>query len=829
MKLGFQILPGTSKCALFCSCVCCFVGGCTLAPSSAVAAPTNSSTEQSIQEHLTPPRLIRQVELIYPPEALDSQMHGDVSVVVTVDNQGRVIHAEFEEGDAVFKKAALDAARKLEFEPASRDGQAVSVSTRVFFHFAPPADFGDTPGMEIVVHAEHPDLSDSRARTTLDEEDLEESAGDALAETVSQVAGVRTAGLSSDSSKPIIRGHQERRLLVLNDGVRHESQKWGPDHAPEIDPFSAGSISVIRGAAGTRYGPDAIGGVILIEPPSLRTSPGVEGKVLTAYNTNGRRPYGALRLDAGSERGLLARVEGNVGVGASQTTPDYVLGNTASKTWNLGTVVAQELDSGRITASWHHHQSDGGVFYGVVNATPSEFEAQLEFDQPVSADLWEVSYDIDRTYQSVSHDVAMVKTELSGDWGILEAIYSFQINLRQEFEQVREDITGPQFDFTLRTHALDSFYQHPVFSTALGDFEGGAGVQGTFQENVYRGLPLIPNFRSFAGGVFGYERLSMRRVDLELGARLDGLSRATYLDEQDYETHVRGETLDEASCEALEYSYRCPADYMAGSVSLGGLAHVVPDHFDIKVDLSTAVRFPNVDELYIIGHSPSLPVYATGFPDLGTETVWNASLTSGLRSSFIEAEASVYAQVIEDYIYFSPVLNPSGNPKMEVTIRGAYPGWDFRPIDAQFFGLDGSLEVGPELPVGFRAVGGLTRGQERSSGIHLVGTPADYLSLALIGRAPALGGVQELEVDLNVELVAAQSRVDPALDFAAPPPGYALFGAGINAVLGRTNKVRVGIDATNLLNTSYRDYSSLLRYYADRPGRDIRVRAGMNF
>ncbi len=44
----------------------------------------------------------------------------------------------------------------------------------------------------------------------------------------------------------------------------------GPDSLPmeatEIDPFSAGSISVIRGAAGARYGPDAIGGVILVEP-----------------------------------------------------------------------------------------------------------------------------------------------------------------------------------------------------------------------------------------------------------------------------------------------------------------------------------------------------------------------------------------------------------------------------------------------------------------------------------------------------------------------------------------------------------------------------------
>ena len=67
------------------------------------------------------------------------------------------------------------------------------------------------------------------------------------------------------------------------------------------------------------------------------------------------------------------------------------------------------------------------------------------------------------------------------------------------------------------------------------------------------------------------------------------------------------------------------------------------------------------------------------------------------------------------------------------------------------------------------------------------------------------------------------------LDFAPAPPGYMLLGAGVQAVVGRRNPVRVGLDAHNLLNTTYREYSSLIRYYADRPGRDIRLRVGMDF
>ena len=71
----------------------------------------------------------------------------------------------------------------------------------------------------------------------------------------------------------------------------------GPDHATEVDPFSAGSISVIRGMPAHGMA-DAIGGVILVEPPpSSHAWSG--GKFLTAFNSNGQQPMQHL----GSTRG----------------------------------------------------------------------------------------------------------------------------------------------------------------------------------------------------------------------------------------------------------------------------------------------------------------------------------------------------------------------------------------------------------------------------------------------------------------------------------------------------------------------------------------------
>jgi len=818
-------MTGVIRCMLACACIC------VLGDESgeALAAPPGTAVEAQPQAGSQPPRLLQQVSLSYPEEAHATGEHGDVSVLVDVDDQGAVVAVRFESGPAVFQDVSLEAASRLAFSPTTTNGVPVAATTRVWFHFAPPQPGATDAGIEILVTSPDPDVADTRARTTLDEEVLEKAAGEGLAETVSQVPGVRMAQGTADASKPIIRGQQERRLLVLYDGVRHESQKWGPDHATEIDPFSAGSISVIRGAAGARYGPDAMGGVILVEPPPMRSEPGVAGKALTSYASNGQRPYLALRVDGASEAGLSARVEGNVAAGASLTAPDYILGNTASSAWNLGGAIDHRWDVGHVRASWHHHDYRAGVFYGVNNSTPDDFQAQLEADQPVTADLWSVTYAIDRPYQEVSHDVGILSADFFGDWGSIEATYAFQINLRREYEQVREDITGPQFDFTLRTHSLDLLFQHPNRAVGAGDLEGGVGLQGTFQENVYRGLSLIPNFRGFASGVFAYERLSLDRVELEAGVRGDGLHRAAYLRDNDFDAHVRRDTLDEASCGALDSTWRCPADYTAGSFSVGTLVHVVPETLDLKLDLSSASRFPNVDELYLLGSAPTFPVFANGRPDLGNETARGASFTAGLRLVAIEVEASVYEQLVEDYVYFSPELNGDGEPRLDVTIRGTWPSWGYQPIDALFYGADGSVSIAPHAPVGLVARGGVVRAEESASGDHLIGTPGDHLVLLLVGRLPPLGPVREMTLRTTTELVATQSRVEPTADYAPPPDGYALLGAGFDAEIGRGRPVRVGFEGRNLLNTAYREYNSLLRYFADQPGRDLRVRVGMDF
>ena len=61
-------------------------------------------------------------------------------------------------------------------------------------------------------------------------------------------------------------------MLTINNGVRQEGQQWGNEHAPEIDPFIAAKLTVVKGVDELRYGSDAIGGVVLVEPKTLTNS-----------------------------------------------------------------------------------------------------------------------------------------------------------------------------------------------------------------------------------------------------------------------------------------------------------------------------------------------------------------------------------------------------------------------------------------------------------------------------------------------------------------------------------------------------------------------------
>ncbi|MEJ7665944.1 MAG: TonB-dependent receptor [Hymenobacter sp.] len=128
----------------------------------------------------------------------------------------------------------------------------------------------------------------SQSQTTLTGRALQQTRGLNLAAALQGITGVYSIQTGPTIAKPVIHGLYGNRVLILNNGVRQEGQQWANDHAPEIDPFTATRLTVIKGAASIRYGADAIGGVVLVEPAALPDTAGVGGEVNLVGMTNGR-------------------------------------------------------------------------------------------------------------------------------------------------------------------------------------------------------------------------------------------------------------------------------------------------------------------------------------------------------------------------------------------------------------------------------------------------------------------------------------------------------------------------------------------------------------
>lgn len=683
--------------------------------------------------------------------------------------------------------------------------------------------------LEVIVVEQGPaDARDPHARGELSDREMARSRGEDVAEALSRVPGVTVLRTSGDTSKPMVRGVYGRRLVLLRDGFRHASQTWGDDHAPEVDPFAVGNLAVVRGAAGVRYGPDAIGGVVLLEPAPMRRDRGVGGAVDLVAVSNGSRGIGAAQVDVANGKGDAVRLAANAGKGSDLRAPDYVLGNTASQTWNAGITAERARDTYRLQVGWRHHAFDGGICFCVRSGSPAELLNSVSAPVPLGSESWTVQRTPSRPRQSVHHDLAFARLVVPVGASVFEVAFDTQLNRRLEFDTARNAVEGPQFDFTLRTHTLQSFYRHgPLHVGSLGTVEGTVGAEARLQENVFRGLPLVPNHRARSVGAFWMERFSRGHTLVEVGARIDHQSRATFLDPTTKQGHVRRGTLDEASCEDTPTASRCVNAWTAPSVSVGAVWHDAAERVEARVDLSSATRFPNGDELYLAGAAPTQPVFGLGHPDLEAERTWAASPTVGLDLDVVRVEAAAFVQRIDDYIAFRPERSDDGQPAVDVTAAGAFPRYAFSASDVLYSGLEGELAFTDNTRWTARITGSRIRAVERRTGGLVPFVPPDRASL-VVDLHPR--GPEGFVVSGSVHGVARQSRSDESIDLAPPPDGVVLVDLALDVPLTfGDERLDLGLVVQNVANTAYRSYTSLNRFFADEPGREVRARARLSF
>ena len=656
--------------------------------------------------------------------------------------------------------------------------------------------FSDEIVIEDRTGQDQPEIS---SKEVLEKEELARLRGTSLGESLKSLPGVTALQTGPTIFKPIIQGMYGTRVLILNNGIRQEGQQWGNEHAPEVDPFIANKITVIKGAQSIRYGSDAIGGVVLLEPEPLNTFRGTKALLNLGGFSNNRAGVASGIIEHGFAKipGLAVRLQGTIRRGGNTKTPDYWLKNTGFKEANFSFAAAYQRNRWGIETFYSQFNTELGIFAGSHIGSVSDLMNAINSGQPAVTSGF--TYDIERPKQVVNHELWKNKIYYRLGQSRLVFEYARQFNKRQEFDSHKAYNPNlpdePQLEFELTTHTLQTYLEHKV-----GRFSGVVGAMYIKQSNTFQGRYFIPNFASDAIGIYITEAYKLSsRTKIEGGLRYD----YKYLSSYYYENNV---------LQTPERSFQSP------TINIG-LKHEWSKHIETNALIGTAFRAPNVNELYSKGVHHGAAAYEIGNPDLVPERAINASFTLNYVLKKCFGYIHAYGYYFNNYIYLKPVIPPT------LTIRGAFPTFEYTQVNATYGGFDVSISdsITKKIIVSSRL--SLVSAYDRSQNEWLIYIPPTRWQNGVKYVLPSKGRISKSYVALDGIWVARKSNVPEHADYMAPPPAYFLLQAEAGTYL-RISKQEVLLTFTvqNMLNTKYRDYLDRFRYYADAAGRNFILR-----
>ncbi|MGV3703983.1 MAG: TonB-dependent receptor [Arcticibacter sp.] len=642
----------------------------------------------------------------------------------------------------------------------------------------------------------------SNAATSIGGAELDRTRGGNLAEAIKSISGVNMLQTGSTISKPVIQGLHSNRILTLNNGIRQEGQQWGAEHAPEIDPFIARQITVIKGAEAIRYGAEAIGGVVLVEPPSLPRTPELRAELNLSGASNGRAGTASGMISGGLARlpGFGWRIQGTAKQAGNLQSADYYLENSGMKEMNFSAALGYNSDHLETEIYYSHFQTELGIFKGAHFGNLSDLQDRIAYGRPLFDGSF--TYNLEAPLQKVSHDLVKLKSHFHlANGASVNAIYGFQYNNRQEYDLRRVLNATPSLNLQLYSHTIDLNVEQMSESGLKTTF----GFNGLMQVNNNvpgTGItPMIPNYDTHGAGLYGLAKLFRRNYELEIGARYDY-----------------------RNLDALGYNrdgdlYGDKHNFHNVSASAGAVLHL-NNHFHLRTNLGSAWRPPAVSELYSDGLHHGTGSYERGDQNLKSERALKWINSIEFEADRFSLNVDAYLNYIYDYIYLSPSASYFEN------IRGTFPIYNYKQTNARFAGLDLTAKA-QVLPFAeYELKGSVVKARDVRNDSYLPWIPSDRLDNSLRFKLPEFAQLSSSYLRIQHQFVAEQKRYDEGSDYTPPPSAYNLFNLdlGTQMKIGKNN-LSLNVSAQNLTNKLYKEYLNRFRYYAHDTGRNFILRA----
>ncbi|HEY9281983.1 MAG TPA: TonB-dependent receptor [Pyrinomonadaceae bacterium] len=435
--------------------------------------------------------------------------------------------------------------------------------------------------------------------TTLDTLRLVEESHPSIGEVLEKEPGVAKRSFGPGSSRPVIRGFDGDRVLVLQDGARTGSlSSQSGDHGEPVDVLQLERLEVLKGPATLLYGSNAIGGVV---------------NAITGhdYAHEGTRGYfTALGGTTNGQAGMSGGVEHGAGrfmfwaSGTGQRTGDYdtPLGRVPnSKTRAAGGTggLGYYADKAFLSTSYSYDNRRYGVPFAEL------FEGGEE-----------------------GIDLAMRRHELRFNGGLRDTgrfVDSFTLNLNYSDYQHRElegDEVGTVFN-------NKQFLYRGVFTQKkTGRLTGSFGFSGFLRDYEAVGEEtLAPPVDQNSFAAFALQELDFERVRFQFGGRVE---------HNGYEPQG------------------LPARSFTGLSGAAGVRFALWPGGALVFNYTHSYRAPALEELYNNGPHVGNLTFEVGNPALTRESSDGLELSLRHSTKRVRAEANFYRYSLRDFVFLAP-------------------------------------------------------------------------------------------------------------------------------------------------------------------------------
>ena len=440
--------------------------------------------------------------------------------------------------------------------------------------------------------------------TIVDDESLLADHGANLSDTLDQKPGISSSTFTAGSSRPIIRGLDNNRVRVQENGIGSQDvSALSEDHAVPIDPFAAERVEVIRGPATLRYGSNAIGGVVSVENDRIPTAVprnGISGELKGSWRSVDDSKDGAVKVMAGAN-GIVFYGDAFRRRAEDYDTPRGKQFNTFVEAdgYSLGTSLVGR--SGFIGVSFTQYDS----LYGIPGEEAADARPRIDLEQ----------------------SKVMAKGEFLPQSGAIEAVRFWFGAADYKHSELVDEGAGFEEGQRFETEQVEGRVeaQHRAFNTSLGRLRGAFGAQyihrDAFGRNLEGGDSLLLPAQSDSFAFYVFE-------ELDLSARLS-LQGAFRIEHAELDGQARSDPLAVAA--PLESLSR---DFTPVSGSLG-MKYTLPSQVVLSLNGQYVERAPADAELFSQGVHEATETFEIGDPNLDKEKAFSIEASARLADGSV--------------------------------------------------------------------------------------------------------------------------------------------------------------------------------------------------